>query len=843
MKDREGKQRLLLKKSIEAHIHSGNYKLAIEECKKYLSLPGLLTKDILETKKKLAELYEKTRDYNNMVKEYLDMTDIYIREGFAAKAPPFLKKAMAVSPNNEQIIEKMTEVYSQMGLKSEVAKAYLQLIDIYAGKKEHYKAVEIYRKLLDLDTGNLQNRVKFIDYLLHIGYTDDAKAEMKVLLETLSRAEDKKVILPLFQKASHLFPEESLKMIAEAYCVNGNYREAINVLGYYIKKTGKKDDPEVFEVLAHAFKGLGNKEKHLLALKELFNLYRKAKDTRKLRNVCERILEVDPSNQEAKAYLQKVSPEKKEEGVTEGCAIIKEDSLSLILTKLDIYLKFQFKGYREKAEELLRSIDLLSIDNDFYLHRIIKLCEKLEYKEHLSLAAYRLAQLYEERKDRDSALKYLNLALTAWPENRAAEEMLSKIAPEKAELMEEKEEIVTEVEIEEEPPEMPTGVQSIFPRREPPEPESIPTAEIEEEFRITPVGEVSDGEFDLEKELASEEKPREEKEEEIKIEIPPAEEMEIPAEEIKIEIPPYREESESPPEEVKIELPEGEEKVLFEPEAKEEIKIELPFEESEVKPEAEVKEERVETRIESDKISSLIQDVEFFKSIGDLDTVRETCHEILKLDPTNSYALHILKEVEESAAPSGTGIEVIEKPPEDEEILQEILQEFKKKVEEICSVEDTATHYELGHAYMEMGLWDEAIKEFEISARDPAKRGPSCSLIMRCYARKGDPAKAMEYYSKAMAENIDPEGKAMLNKEIGDMWKNKGDTAKALEYYRKALSLFPETTDELKKKERAEIERLVEELGGKREEEVKEEFVAEVKDITAARRKKKIHYM
>jgi len=858
MKDREHRQKLLIKKAIDEYVKKGEYKLAIEECKKYLSLPGILSKDYLETKKRMADLYEKIKDYNNMIKEYLEITDIYLKEGFASKAPPLLRKAITLSPQNEKVLEKMAEVYQTMGWKSEMAKTYLLLIDLYASKKEHYKAVETYKKLIEIDPGNLQNRLKFTEYLLHIGYTDEAKEELNILLEKLKASEDKRLILPLFKKAPNLFPYDSLKLVAEGYYSAGEYKAGINVLKLYIDKTGRKAEADVFELLAQGFKSLGDKEKYHIALKKLVDIYKREKNNKKLRDVYQSILEIDPENEEAKAFLARTETEKEEDTYLRPPSLIKSDALSMALTKLEIYLKFPFKGYKEKAEEILRNIDILSVDDELYLERIMKICEKLERKELFSLAAYKLAQKWEEKGNRENALKYLNLSLSAWAENTLAQELFSKIAPQK-ELPAE-EEIVTEVEIEE-APEAERELRIEMEARE----KEVETQE-EEELKVTSVEEIRDGEYDLEQalmhaeELSSEEKPREEiiieppkPEDEIKAEIPEEKEeikIELPEyretmEEVKIEMPEYRE---TPQEEIKVELPEEfeipkEEKVYEEIHFKEEEKQEF-LEKDLHKEFAEIplkEEEKQDISI----IDSLIKDAEFFKEIGDIETLKETCREILKIDPNNSFAIDLLKEIETETKPVEIPQEVIKEveKEEEEELFKEVLEEFKKRVNEVYSQEDTATHYELGHAYMEMGLWDEAIREFTISASDPSKRGTSYSLIARCYARKGDVKKALEFASKAFSEKIDDEGKAMIKKELGEMMMKKGEIGEALNYYKEALSLLSQSDDEFRKKEKAEIEKVIAELEGRRKEEVVEEPLAEVKDITAARRKKKIHYM
>ena len=54
-----------------------------------------------------------------------------------------------------------------------------------------------------------------------------------------------------------------------------------------------------------------------------------------------------------------------------------------------------------------------------------------------------------------------------------------------------------------------------------------------------------------------------------------------------------------------------------------------------------------------------------------------------------------------------------------EQSLEEIVEGFKKGVAEHLSPTDYDTHFNLGIAYREMGLLDEAIGEFQVAAKDP----------------------------------------------------------------------------------------------------------------------------
>lgn len=91
---------------------------------------------------------------------------------------------------------------------------------------------------------------------------------------------------------------------------------------------------------------------------------------------------------------------------------------------------------------------------------------------------------------------------------------------------------------------------------------------------------------------------------------------------------------------------------------------------------------------------------------------------------------------------------------EGEVSLEEIFREFKKGVEQQLSAEDYETHFNLGIAYKEMGLIDEAIGEFQLASKDPGRSVECCSMLGLCFLEKGMPQLAIKWYRKGL-ESLD----------------------------------------------------------------------------------------
>ena len=118
--------------------------------------------------------------------------------------------------------------------------------------------------------------------------------------------------------------------------------------------------------------------------------------------------------------------------------------------------------------------------------------------------------------------------------------------------------------------------------------------------------------------------------------------------------------------------------------------------------------------------------------------------------------------------------------------LEEIFKEFKRGVDKQLGKEDYDTRYNLGIAYKEMGLIDEAIAEFQLAAKDPNRVLECASMLGICFMEKGMPKLAVKWFEKGLAapERKDEEYIA-LRYDLAMAHEADGDV-------REALSLFSE---------------------------------------------------
>ncbi len=119
-----------------------------------------------------------------------------------------------------------------------------------------------------------------------------------------------------------------------------------------------------------------------------------------------------------------------------------------------------------------------------------------------------------------------------------------------------------------------------------------------------------------------------------------------------------------------------------------------------------------------------------------------------------------------------------------EQSLEEIVEGFKRGVADNISDEESDTHYNLGIAYREMMLLDEAINEFQISAKSSDFLIESCAMLGLCFREKGLADLAAKWYQRALdAPELLEEQRVGMLYELADSTQAAGDSAAARDLF------------------------------------------------------------
>ena len=140
--------------------------------------------------------------------------------------------------------------------------------------------------------------------------------------------------------------------------------------------------------------------------------------------------------------------------------------------------------------------------------------------------------------------------------------------------------------------------------------------------------------------------------------------------------------------------------------------------------------------------------------------------------------------------PKDTRMVVAEEEPtgNEEADFADMLKKFKQGVAENVEAEDYQSHYDLGVAFKEMGLVDEAIAEFQKALRGPANRVRTYEAIGQCFIDKEQHQMAATILGRALAEkgHGDDELIGVLYL-LGRAYEGTGKIDEALQFYQRVF--------------------------------------------------------
>ncbi len=232
---------------------------------------------------RLAELTEKQGLIGNALNEYRSLVAFYDMNHMTKESVGVLQKMISLEPENLGVRGKLIEALAA-GNEDEVAlEQFRTLVRLLAGKGEHGKVVKLYEKFTDLCPEDVDNRLPLATALLA---SDQAEKALALLKSLLKQAPDHAALL---------------SVLTDAHLALGNHADARLTCQHLLKE--KPRDLELCERYIRICIAGGDCERALDSLEEAKEFFSAANRVEVLRELYEALQPSLPDNTRLQATL------------------------------------------------------------------------------------------------------------------------------------------------------------------------------------------------------------------------------------------------------------------------------------------------------------------------------------------------------------------------------------------------------------------------------------------------------------------------------------------------------------------------------------------------------------
>lgn len=236
-------------KAAEKFLSQGKINAAIKEYRQIVDNDA----DDLTTLNMLGDLYVRSGKKEEAVHCFERIAEHYSNQEFTLKAIAMFKKIERLRPRDQAIAFKLAELYATQGLVHDARAQYLVVADTYTHGGDNKRALEILHKIADLDPNNTEIRLKLADGYLKENMRREAAAAFVQAANRFHHIGSQDHALDAYSKALQLVRDdrEALRGMLETHIARGTAFEAAEVLERVVET--REEDNELVSMLARAY--------------------------------------------------------------------------------------------------------------------------------------------------------------------------------------------------------------------------------------------------------------------------------------------------------------------------------------------------------------------------------------------------------------------------------------------------------------------------------------------------------------------------------------------------------------------------------------------------------------
>ncbi len=342
--------------AVEKAIQKGQTDKAIEGLEQILRADPVDLKAL----SKVADLYLKESSFDKAVEALKRIGAVYAKDGFYSKAVAIYKRILKIDKLSNpisliEIHEQLASLYGHLGLVSDAMGHFSIVVDHHDKAGDQAALLETLKKVSELDPGNVETQLKLAELFIAQNREPEAIELLDSLVENLESKESLPELIRVNERYFDLFPMNTgrLKSLVSIFLEANEPKRALTKIQIAFRADPRNQ--EVLELLSATFLALHQPEKSKAVDIELLKLYRQNGDT-ELANAVESRIKgrplverpETPAGSAPQAIIEE--PQDPVESLVKALPLTPEERK--ILSECDVYFKY---GLVEKAYEVLKN--------------------------------------------------------------------------------------------------------------------------------------------------------------------------------------------------------------------------------------------------------------------------------------------------------------------------------------------------------------------------------------------------------------------------------------------------------------------------------------------------------
>ncbi len=218
-------------KALESALKSLNQGRVPDAIREYQQILRQDAKDQV-TLMTLGDLFVRQGDMHSATQYFERLAQVYLADGFNSKAIAIYKKIAKLAPQELDPLERLADLYVQQGVLSEARPLYLQIAEGHLKGNRAPRAVEVLRRLLEVEPENLRVQMRLAELYNVIGQKGEAAKTYLNYAQRLMERGELAEVEKLCDRALEVDPTNAaaVAMKAQAFGMSGNTGKAVELL-------------------------------------------------------------------------------------------------------------------------------------------------------------------------------------------------------------------------------------------------------------------------------------------------------------------------------------------------------------------------------------------------------------------------------------------------------------------------------------------------------------------------------------------------------------------------------------------------------------------------------------